>query len=190
VLEEHETYIDDPTLEWHRPSTSLAHGSIRLIGNEIMPLGFMILRHMYNCAEYFLSTRQGNVHDVCCRRSLRSYTPIEWAFYCCSAIDYCLQIWLDVLWCAGLCSRDMPGELYERNVVIVNQVRTFREMEDAMIAMTWCCIQAQGMWTDISVITTGHIRAAGYDEWNIENACVDRKRLKRELGEEEGVQDK
>jgi hypothetical protein len=183
-----EPCIDDPAMEWHRPSISYC-GSTHLVGNAITPLGLMIRKHMSSCAEYFLSTRHGNVHDVCCRRSLRPYTPIEWAFYCFSA-NNCLQIWLDTLWNAGLCARDIPTELYEKNIRSVNQVRTFREMEDAMIAMTWCCIQAEGMWTDISVITTAHIRAAGYDEWNIENACVERKRWKRELGEEEGVQDK
>jgi hypothetical protein len=139
--------FDDDSLEWHRGSRDIrALGGLRDIGNQMMPLGYMIMTRTYHLADAFLE-RFGNVHDVCLWYDGRSRTPLQEVTW--SGNPRKMAYWMPLLWEHGV----SVAEIRSMGVSAETTLLTwdYTERESNMLALAWTCRQIKcTSWGDCS----------------------------------------
>jgi hypothetical protein len=162
--------VHDTSLQWDRASPYVPgffpkdHNR----GVRILPLGVMIYRRFFELASAFIdaSPVEIDVHGYCCWTNRRAYTPLEWAIWSDALTPECAEM----LWKAGLSATLIPRKEHDpqrlMQYMVNGRVATCLLMEDGIMAMVWCCRQAQGtQWLDIAAIVAERMRHVRVVQW-------------------------
>lgn len=162
--------VHDTSLQWDRasPYVPALFPEDHHRGDCILPLGVMIYWRFFELASAFIdaSPVEINVHDYCCWMNNRAYTPLEWAIWSDALTPECVEM----LWKAGLSTTLIPRKEHDpqrlMNYMVNGRIATCKQMEDGIMAMVWCCRQAQGtQWLDIAVIVAERMRRVSAVQW-------------------------
>ena len=138
--------FDDVSLEWGRGSHNPRFSRVtRIIGNKIMPLGFMIAYHLHDLAEDFMRTFDVDIHATCLWIDCHPYTPAEYV-----SVYSNIWFWAPFLWRAGVKATELGSCV--RNTTRTARdglVLRYRKRERALTALAWTCDQIAGTaWSD------------------------------------------
>lgn len=153
-------WFDDPSQEWDCASPEEARC-------RMLPLGFMVGTSMIREAEKFVDTSplNINIHDPCVWVDDHPYTPLEWAV----RSGTLNAAWVEVFWRMGLSASTILSYVVAikfMDIMVRSRIKRCRQMEDSIMAMVWCCRQAQGTaWLDVAAIAAERMRRVSVEEW-------------------------
>jgi hypothetical protein len=138
--------FDDVSLEWHRGSHNpRLFGRTRIIGNKMMPLGYMLRKCWFGLADAFLEKFE-NVHDTCAWYNCGAWPPLQYIARVQNTWN--INVWFPLLWNNGMSVDEIEPETFKCDLT-ASWLSLYKERESAMLALAWTCDQIAGMsWAD------------------------------------------
>jgi hypothetical protein len=160
--------FDDDSWEWDQCTYDTDQWYVPVNrGNRMLPIGFMLRRGACKWICDFLEMRPDvSIYDPCCWIEHVPYSPLQMTnlrqmrerrhFLGVSHVD--------ALWSAGVRLKGFSSGIGDD--MLIERVLKCKSMEDSIMAMVWCCRQAQGtLWNDNALPISERMRRMDVGEW-------------------------